>query len=151
MFVSSYSTYIGANSQDKINQRTVTDKKSDSKLFSTNLLEAVSNKPTIYQNLPIDYVFNYKSFNTQQKLQEQVKTPIELEFQKIKNIKSAKSAYEDNTKVFSLFTKPTVTLQPTTQKSTHIPQDIQELKDNKMRHIMVNTYLANDNYYRVTA
>lgn len=151
MFVSSYSTYITTNTSDKINQRHIENKKDESKLSASKLLESQVKKLYSNQNLPIDYVNNYKSFNNQQKLQEQVKTPDEIEFQKVKDMKNAKNAYEENSKIFSLLIKPVITLNQTNQIGTDTTQNIQDIKNNNLRNTMVNTYLENENYYKITA
>ncbi|MCF6308993.1 MAG: hypothetical protein L3J19_00745 [Sulfurimonas sp.] len=151
MFVSSYSTYISTNSSDKTNRRDLSNAKEGAKSFSLEPSKNPILKPYIGKNLPIDYVSNYKSFNNQQKLQNQMKSQDEINFQQIKVMSSAKSAYEENSKMFPLLKKPTVTFNQADKIDKSLPQDIQELKEENMRHIMVNTYLANDKYYQVTA
>ena len=95
MFISSYNTYVGANSSDKTSQRNLESKRDESKSFSLELSKDSVPKSVITKNLPIDYVSNNKSFNTQQKLQEQIKSADETKFKNIKNINSAKNAYEE--------------------------------------------------------
>lgn len=151
MFISSYSTYIGTTASDKINKQGVERSKSDSEFFSSKLSQNQTAQTDIVKNLPIDYVSNYKSFNNQQKLQEQVLSQSEIKFTQIKTMKSAKAAYEDNSKMFSLVRKPHIALNQTPSIDEQLPQDIQELKEKNLRHVMVNTYLANDKYYRITA
>ncbi len=151
MFVSSYTTYVSANTSDKINQKHIDNKKDESKLFATKLLETQVQKLHTNKNLPIDYVHNYKSFNNQQKLQEGIKTPDEIKFQKAKDMKNAKSAYEENSKIFSLLKKPTMTLSNINSLGNSLPQNIQEIKNKNLQNIMVNTYLENDKYYKITA
>jgi len=151
MFVSSYSTYINTNTSEKTDKLRVENKKDESKSFGPEVsknspLEAYSAK-----NLPIDYVSNYKSFNNQQKLQEQVKSQDELKSKKTTAMKNAKIAYEDNSKIFSLLKKPTTTLNQTKRIDKKLPLNIQEIKESNLRHTMVNTYLENDKYYQITA
>ncbi len=66
-------------------------------------------------------------------------------------LQSAKVAYSSNSTMFSLLKKPTATIDQTPTIDKTLPLDIQEIKENNMRHLMVNTYLANDNYYQTTA
>ncbi|MCF6340096.1 MAG: hypothetical protein L3J10_05000 [Sulfurimonas sp.] len=151
MFVSSYTTYISANTSDKINQKHINNKKDELKSSASKLLETQVQKLYTHKNLPIDYVHNYKSFNNQQKLQEDIKTPDEIKFQKAKDMKNAKNAYEENSKIFSLLKKSTMTLSNANPIENSLPQNIQELKNKNLRNIMVNTYLENDKYYKITA
>ncbi|QOY52561.1 hypothetical protein [Candidatus Sulfurimonas baltica] len=151
MFVSSYSTYISTNSSDRTEKNREGQSKDESKSFN---LKSSSDSATNFsptKNLPIDYVSNYKSFNNQQKLQEQIKSQDEIRYTNIKDIKNAKAAYEDNSKMFSLSKKPTTSLDQTPKINKDLPKSIQELKEHKLRQAMVNTYLANDRYYQLTA
>jgi hypothetical protein len=151
MFISSYSTYVGTTASDKIDRRGVEYSKDDSEFFKSKLSQNQIEQTNIVKNLPIDYISNYKSFNNQQKLQEQTLSQSEMKFTQIKAMKSAKEAYEDNSKMFSLLRKPHVSLNQTPSIDEELPQDIQELKEKNLRHVMVNTYLANDKYYQITA
>lgn len=151
MFISSYSTYIGTTVSDKVNKERVERSKDESEFFSSKLSQNQLAQTNISKNLPIDYISNYKSFNNQQKLQEQAQSQSEIKFTQIKAMKNAKEAYEDNSKMFSLLRKPHVSLNQTSTIDEKLPQDIQELKEKNLRHVMVNTYLANDKYYQITA
>jgi len=151
MFVSSYSTYISTTVNDKTNKPKVDTQKTESKPFGSILskdkpLQAYDNK-----HIPINYISNYKSFSNQQKLQEQVKSKDEVKFKKISNIKNAKTAYESNSTIFSLMSIPKVSLSHLSTTSNMYDKNAQEAKENNMRHKMVNTYLANDKYYQITA
>ena len=84
MFISSYNTYVGASSSDKTCQRSLESKRGGSKSFSLGLSKYSVSKSVITKNLPIDYVSNNKSFSTQQRLQEQIKSPNEIKFKNIK-------------------------------------------------------------------
>jgi hypothetical protein len=113
MFISSYSTYVGTTASDKIDRRGVEYSKDDSEFFKSKLSQNQIEQTNIVKNLPIDYISNYKSFNNQQKLQEQTLSQSEMKFTQIKAMKSAKEAYEDNSKMFSLLRKPHVSLNQT--------------------------------------
>lgn len=151
MFVSSYNTYISTNSSDRTEKYKEGQSKDEFKSFNlkSSPNSVVDFSPT--KNLPIDYVSNYKSFNNQQKLQEQIKSQDEIRYTNIKDIKNAKAAYEDNSKMFSLSKKPTTSLDQTPKINKDLPKSIQELKEHKLREAMVNTYVANDRYYQLTA
>ncbi|MDD5400331.1 MAG: hypothetical protein PHQ93_03980 [Sulfurimonas sp.] len=151
MFVSSFNTYISTNSSNKSDNYKDRDFKSDAESFSSELSKSTILKPYINKNLPIDYVSNYKSFNNQQKLYEQLQNQNGEELKKLNILNNAKVAYEESTKMFSLLKRPTLTLSQTPKIDEKLPRDAQEAKEKSLRHTMVNTYLANDNYYRVTA
>lgn len=152
MFVSSYNTYIATNTNDKPSKSRVVQEKSDDKSFAKTLtktapiLQAYDNK-----NIPINYISNYKSFANQQKLQEQVKTKDEIKFQRISAMKTAKVSYESNSKMFSLVSLPKTPINQTLKINDNLSQNIKELKEKNARYKMVNTYLANDKYYQITA
>jgi hypothetical protein len=151
MFVSSYNTYINTSSSDKTNQRDTKTRKDESKTFNMGLMGSSILKQHTSTKLPIDYISNPKSFSNQRKLQEQTKNQDEIKFKKLTNIKSAKSAYAENSTMFSFIRKPMSTLNQAYIIDKRLPKDIQELKEQNLRYTMVNTYLANDNYYRITA
>lgn len=151
MFISTYSTYINTNTSEKTHKYKEDRFKVESEPFAIKESQEQILKPAITKNLPVDYVFNNKSFNNQLKLQEQLKNPDEIKFKKIKTINSAKEAYEENSKLFHLFKKPSSALSKPLQLSKELPQEIQQLKESNLRHIMIDTYVANDRYYQVTA
>jgi hypothetical protein len=152
MFVSSYSTYIDTNRLQKSQETQKEERKTDSSAFSKQL----KFNPTALQkstgNIPINYISDYKVLNNQQKLQQDTEQNMQkLKFSKIKAFDSAKTAYTDNTKIFSLLVKPSATLDQTPKVDKKMPPKAQEAKEAIMKHQMVNTYLANENYYRITA
>ncbi|RLA77710.1 MAG: hypothetical protein DRG78_16760 [Epsilonproteobacteria bacterium] len=151
MFVSSYSTYINTSNPDRITKSQTDSKKSEIKSFQSVLTKSTPLHAYNSKNIPIDYISNYKSFNNQQKLQDQVKSKDEVKFKKISDIKNAKVAYTDNSKMFSLLKVPEISLNQTPQINKNLPQNIQDLKENNLRYKMVNTYMSNDRYYQITA
>ncbi len=150
MFVSSYNTYISTNTTNKA------DKKADLTKNSTTVFELKQDKDDILKstnikNLPVNYISNYKAFSNKQKLDQQILSYDEVKYNQIKSMKDAQSAYTSNSKMFSFMQKPKstlVTIQPINQE---LPSKIQKLQEEKIRHTMVNTYLANDRYYQITA
>ena len=151
MFVSSYNTYVSTNNSDRAaNQKVDRSKPStgsfESKLEQSSVLESKNT-----QNLPITYISNYKAFSNKQKLQEQFQNKDEVKYNKINAMKNAQTAYEDNSVMFSLFLEPKATQSQTPQVDQKLPSDLQKAQEQNMRNSMVNTYLANDKYYQITA
>lgn len=152
MFVSSYNTYIAQEPSLKRQESTqIKDEKgssSEQKPFSNELEKVVSSSVKI----PLNYISNYKTLNNQQQLQEQLQQKNELhknyaktKFAKINKINNAQSAYNENSKLFSFLQKPKTAL---VQESKQ-PQNLQQNSALKQKYI--NAYIANDNYYKVTA
>ena len=151
MFVSSFNTYISTNSSNKSEAHKDRELKGDFESFSSELSKSTVLKPYTNANLPIDYISNYKSFSNQQKLHEHLQNQNGGELKKLTVLNNAKVAYEENTKMFSLAKKPALTLTQTPKIDEKLPHDVQEAKEKTLRHTMVNTYLANDKYYHITA
>ncbi|OHE06010.1 MAG: hypothetical protein A2513_01525 [Sulfurimonas sp. RIFOXYD12_FULL_33_39] len=151
MFVSSYNTYIGNDTSTKTNSFKNGDVKEKKDAFSDELSKLSGLKSHTDKTLPIDYVSNYKSFNTQQKLQEKLQNQSGFELKKLNIINNAKVAYEENTKMFSQLKKPIVALNLTPKIDERLPRDIKDAKEKSLRHLMVNTYLANNKYFEITA
>ncbi|WP_294961922.1 hypothetical protein [Sulfurimonas sp.] len=151
MFVSSYNTYVNTNNSDRNANHKVDKAKNSSTLFESKLAQnsVIESKDT--QNLPITYISNYKSFNNKQKLQEQLENKDGIKFNKINDIKNAKEAYADNSVMFPLLSKPKTTQSQILQIDRELPMNLQEAQEKQIRHNMVNTYLANDKYYQITA
>lgn len=163
MFVSSYSTYISTNSQDKgTKEKSSTPKETAS--FKSNLYlpqEIVQNKSL---DLPVDYVVNNKSFGNKLELDRQEQElqnhkdselnkskELTKEFMSNNSMKSAQLAYKENSSIFSLLRKTHQAIDQTPAIDKNLPNNIQEIKEQNMRHVMVNTYLSNDQYYKITA
>ncbi|WP_321779011.1 hypothetical protein [Sulfurimonas sp.] len=151
MFVSSYSTYISTNNI----QKTSTDKSEsqntpkisfESKLLQNTVLESSNTK-----KFPINYISNYKTFSNKQKLEDSFENKIKDKYNKNKAVKNAQDAYADNSKIFSFLLEPKMTQNQTPMLNTTLPNNIQMLQEQKMRHKMVNTYISNDKYYQITA
>ena len=151
LFVSSYSTYISANSSNKVNGSRADASKSSLDSFGEELSKSTILASHTNKNLPIDYISNYKSFNNQQKLQEQLQTQDELKLKQLTTTINAKVAYDGNSTMFSLMRKPTLTLSQTPKIDEKLPSDVKEAKEKNLRHTMVNTYSANNKYFEITA
>jgi len=169
MFVSSYNTYISTVATNKHTREKEVDSKSSTSQ-SSKVFEIPKTELQALSNLPVDYILKSKTFNnklelkrqefelanpqkqdspqTQVKNNSQITSFLSKEFLFTKTILSAKKAYEDNSKTFSLIKVPGNTQDQTPKIDTRLPIDEQELQ---MRHTMVNTYIDNDRYYKVTA
>jgi len=155
MFVSSYNTYVTTTSSEKLQKQDKENLKFPT--FNTKLTQVSSANIT----KPSSYVFhNNLTKNTavvQQKINNQQQTtnnPILKmlnQFNGKNSLMNAKSAYTTNAKTFSLITTPKTTLNQTPSLDNTLPQEPRDIKELNMRHKMVNTYLANENYYKVTA
>ena len=151
MYVSSFSTYINTESTARTQQNRVSDSKSSVESFETKLLSKTVKNVDTSPKFPINYISNYKSLNNQQKLQENPQSNEKTKFLKLEAEAEAKNAYSDNSKIFSLILAPRATLDQTPIIDKKLPQDIRDIKEKNLRHTMVNTYISNENYYKITA
>lgn len=151
MFVSSYNTYIGINPSPKTQKYADKDSNENSESFSKILSNSTVIKPYTHTNLPVDYISNYKSLNNQQKLHERLEEKNSEEFKKLTITNSAKTAYEEGVKIFAFSKKPPLTLSQTPKIDERLPKETQEAKEKNLRSLMINTYLSNDKYYKITA
>lgn len=152
MFVSSYNTYITTNASEKSSAQRLEKKLPLSESsFESKLEEQSPLESKNTQNLPINYISNYKAFSNKQKMQESFEDKSSTKFTKVNNLNSAKEAYGENSKMFSLFLEPKLTQNQTTQIDKALPQELQLLQEKQLRHTMVNTYLSNDKYFQITA
>lgn len=163
MFVSSYNTYIQTNASDRVTKQKEQTSKSDTP-FSTKFIKQPKLEQVAVSTLPVDYVNRAKSFNNMLEMKRQeedfkntdsknTSKSLELtkEFMSRKTLQNAKTAYEDNSEMFSIYKKPHHSLDQTPSMDTTLPQNIQKLKEQNMRRTMVNTYMQNDKYYQITA
>lgn len=164
MFVSSYSTYINTNSSQKSNKPSVDNKQESGKAFSTKLHQNITPTTFINSSKPINYIKEGNaSYNKEliRSEQEHLKKNIKSDFKKAtdsiqtysatQTLGSAKSAYVQNSSLFSFLRKPQATLDQTPKVDTTVKQDLQEVTEKNIRYTMINTYLENDKYYQITA
>ena len=151
MYVSSFNTYINTESTTRTQQNRVQESKSSAKSFETKLLSKTVKNVDTSPKFPINYISNYKSLNNQQKLQENLQSSEKTKFLKLEAEIEAKNAYTDNSKIFSLILAPRTTIDQTPKINKNLPQNIQDIKEKNLRHTMVNTYVSNENYYKITA
>ncbi|MCD4668509.1 MAG: hypothetical protein K8R44_08010 [Sulfurimonas sp.] len=157
MFVSSYSTYVPTNTSDKVAKQKVYKADDKLKAFDSALKEDTSNIDFKKSNLPVDYISKKQVLHNKQQLNivensSQRKTKnLTKKFDLQNSLINADSAYKSNLKMFSLLKKPHATIDQTPNIQNTLPKEPMDIKELNMRHIMVNTYIANDNYYKVTA
>ncbi len=154
MFVSTYSTYLNTNSVNKTTKEK--DTSIPSKPFSLNeALKSGLSDSSLIQDTPVNYLSYNKIISTKQRIYQQLEqNSAEKNIEKFTSINSklhAPTTYTENTKMFSLMLKEQQTLKSKEPINKDLPKEIQELKESNLRATMVNTYIANDKYYRVTA
>jgi hypothetical protein len=151
MFVSSYNTYLNTSSSQKTQKEKFNSKNETQNSFSEQIQQPKL-KATVSSNLPVNYISNYKALNNQQKLRQDKNLLQEkTKFTKINTTQNAKEAYDDNTKMFSFLIKPKVTLSQASRINKEMPPEAQKAQEKNLRNTMVNAYIANDNYYKITA
>ncbi len=141
MFVSSYNTYVHPNSNDRTPKTKQNKTAQTSETFATNFLNAPALPKKLAFKTPINYLQSANAFNNKQKLQQDLALQQGLlnakRFNSSSAIKNAKSAYAANSTMFSIVPKP--------------KQALTQTAIIKHQQSAINTYLANDKYYQITA
>lgn len=156
MFVSAYSTYIQTDSTNK-NIRQKDAEYQNRSAFSSKLYEKSMPALSNGASLTVDYIAKNNNFYTKLFLEkhqdEQSAQTKELTHKFIdqSTLQDAKKAYTQMPKMSALFRETFMALDKTDSAASKPSQETQELKDVKMRKLMINTYIANDNYYKITA
>ncbi len=151
MYVSSFSTYINSESSTRTQKSAPGNTKVNKETFEAKLLSKTVKNVDTSPKFPINYISNYKALNNQQKLQENHQNIAKEKFLKLEIQSSAKSAYSENSIIFSKIVPPKATLNQTPRIDKTLPKNIQDIKENNLRHTMVNTYISNESYYKITA
>jgi len=151
MYVSSFNTFVHSNSTQKTYKERETAPSKDTKNSFETVLNPKADTRSLKQQLPINYISDYKVLNNQQKLQNDQNKQELIKFTKVNAQNNAKTKYVENTTMFSLFTKPKTTINQTPKVSTKLPAEIQEISQQNLRNTMINTYTANENYYQITS
>lgn len=140
MFVSSYNTYLSTShieTNKKENRKEGFELKKESKAPNNTFAQNATDK-----KLPVSYISALKVLRNQQKLHEQTQQPQKSKFTKVSLLNNAQSAYKESAVMFSFIRKPKVPLgQPESKLPTNFSTKLKAL----------NTYIENDNYYKVTA
>jgi len=151
MYIRSYSTYISAYTQNKTNPSKEDSNSNIKKTTSFNLEKAqqdlilVKNKENNFtkslqeNHIPTSTIFR------QQKENKDLNT-----FTEIKKYQNAQLAYSENATLYSLAQKPKRVIG-SIKIDLQLPQEAQVAKASLSKKDMINTYLENENYYRITA
>jgi len=151
MYVSSFNTFVHSNSTQKTYKEKETALSKDINKSFEIMLNPKVDTTSLKQQLPINYISNYKVLNNQQKLQNDQNKQELVKFTKVNAQNNAKTKYVENTTMFSLFTKPKNTINQTPRVSAKLPPEIQKISQQNLRNTMINTYTANENYYQITS
>ena len=157
MFVSSYSTFIDTSTTKRIQNDKNSFEKKPLESFSKKLLEQGNSDVILSKNIPLSYISNYKIIHAKQLINqqreerdtEQVKA--KTKFTKLSAQSSAQLSYVENSTMFSLKAIPKLTLSQTPKLNKKLPLEEQKAQEKVLKNLMVNTYTANENYYRITA
>ncbi len=151
MYISSFNTYINTESSTKVQKSAPNNTQKSQESFASNLLSKTVKNVNTSSKFPINYISNYKALNNQQKLQENHPNIAQEKFLKLEIKSSAKSAYSENSVRFSKIASAHATLNQTPRIDKTLPKEIQDIKENNLRHTMINTYVSNESYYKITA
>jgi hypothetical protein len=153
MFVSSYSTYADTTVTKKIQTDRDTSPLKKTESFASKLLQTTQQHGLLNSKIPLNYISNYKALNNRQLLdqQENKQNTTKLKFSKLNAMSNSKVSYEENSKMFSFLIKPKGTINQTPKLDKNLPAKAQERQEFFMKVQMLNTYIANDNYFKVTA
>lgn len=154
MFVSSYNTYIDTATTKRVQpEREDVAKETPTKSFSSKLLQSVNKDVSLSQKIPLNYISNYKALNNQQKLahSELAQSKSKMKFTKLSSMDSASVAYTNNSKMFSLILKPKKTIDQTPRLDKNLSKEAQVSQESLLRKKMINAYVANENYFHITA
>ncbi len=161
MFVSSYSTFIPNETTNKTSRVYKEDTKTEKSSFSSKLSSITTQELVNSDGLPINYISTNQTFKNRQELdyqkfalenkEEDGTKKLTTKFTQQNKLVDAKSAYTTNAKPLSFLQKPKATLSQTPTLNKAQSTEFQELQEKSLRHNMVNTYIENDKYYKITA
>jgi len=151
MYISSYNTYITTNSTDNREKVKSEETSKKSSLFSKKLSSQETKLIDENSNLPVNYISKYKVLNNRQRLQDETLNNQRTKFSKVKALVTSKTAYSNASKIFPILFKTAITINQTPQIDKKMSKNTQDAKEQILKHTMVNTYIANDNYYKITA
>ena len=164
MFVSSYNTYINTNNAQKSDKSRSENTQHNSKNFNSQLKNTTTKQSLLSPSTQIDYISKAQTQQNKELLKSQQEhlqkndndtfkkaTLATQKFSATQTLNSAKSAYNENSFMFSFLRKPQATISQTPTISNSMPNQLQDAVEKNVRHTMINTYLENDSYYRVTA
>lgn len=160
MFVSSYSNFVPTSAVKNNKVSKLDEEKGRVEKNISSFKQILNSESINRKSLPLDYVKSNQAFSNKQEIEYKkylLKNKND-DSKKLRDVISkqntfieAKTAYEQNSVIFSLIKKPNITLSQTPKIDEKDPKEFQKLKEKNLRHIMVNTYLENDKYYQITA
>ena len=157
MFVSSYTTFIDTSVTKRIQNDKNDLERKPSEPFSKHLIEPKGKDVILSKNLPLNYISNYKALSNKLAIEQQIQGRDEREikakikFTKLSAQSGAQHSYVENSKMFPLRALPKPTLDQTPKLDKKLPLEAQKTQEGILKNLMVNTYIANENYYRITA
>ena len=157
MFVSSYTTFIDTSVTKRIQNDKNDLERKPSEPFSKHLIEPKGKDVILSKNLPLNYISNYKALSNKLAIEQQIQGRDEREikakikFTKLSAQSGAQYSYVENSKMFPLRALPKPTLDQTPKLDKKLPLEAQKTQEGILKNLMVNTYVANENYYRITA
>ena len=151
MYVSTFNTYVNSESTAKTHENRAQKGKSNLESFEEKHLSKTVKNVDVSSKFPINYISNYRALNNQQRLQENPQNSEKSKYLKLEAKIEAQNAYSNSSKIFSRILAPRTTIDQTPRIDKKLPKNIQDIKEKNLRHTMVNTYISNENYYRVTA
>jgi len=142
MFIASYATYVPTVSTAKINSAKEKD-------FTPKTDISADKKSTPEKiETPLGLNKTISSYNLYNKEKNR---NLDL-YEKIKKFQNAQTAYKETTQPFSSMRKPKAPQQNSfSTLNLTLPQEAKNAQESLLKTKMVNTYIENDNYYKVTA
>jgi len=160
MFVSSYKTYLPVPSATKsevpkAKEGTLSQEKNNtfSPLLSTQEPQQQKLQERTFQDSQQESPQQQKAPSSYTLLRQKEQNPELRSFSSMKKLQDAQNAYTASSQsTFAFLSKPKNALAttPSTAPSA-LPQEAKTAKESFLRAEMVNTYVENENYYRITA
>ncbi len=142
MFIASYTTYIPTIPATKTNSTKEKDFRPKTDIFAEK--KSTPEKTEIPQELN-KTISSYNLYNKEKNKN------LDL-YEKIKTLQNAQTAYKETTQPFSSMRKPKAPQQNSfSTLSLTLPKEAKTAQEQLLKIKMVNTYIQNDNYYKVTA
>jgi len=145
MYVASYVTYISPFQSTKVNVQRDESAEKKGTSFSLEQKKQSTNTLQTEKYTPKETYLPHYNFLRQQQPNKELDA-----FEKMKNYQDAKVAYKENSQMYSLARKPKSVIGGP-KIDLQIPKEAQEAKKSISKQEMINTYIENENYYRITA
>jgi len=147
MFIRSYATYISPYPATK----KTNFQKEENSVKNTTPFNLQKEAQTQAQQTDVSKSLQKEPVLSSYTIFQQQKSNKDLQkFNSIKSYKDAKVAYKENSFMYSLAQKPKNVIGGQ-QVDLQLPKEAQTLKESLSKREMINTYVENENYYRITA